>query len=63
MANQSVPLRHDVAAINDAGWSVVQAAARSAEQASEANQAAVFALGVDGELRTVPAGDADALIA
>lgn len=63
MANQSAPLRHDVAAINDAGWSVVQAAARSAEQASEANQAAVFALGVDGELRTVPAGDADALIA
>ena len=49
--------------MNDAGWSVVQAAARSAEQLAETNQPAVFALGVDGELRTVPAGDADALIA
>ncbi len=63
MANQSVPLGHDIAAMNAAGWRVVQAAARSAEQLAATNQPGVFALGVDGELRTVPAGDARALIA
>src|SRR5688572_12620045 len=63
MPNPSVPLRNGVAAINDAGWSVVQAAARAAERMAERNEPAVFALGVDGQLRAVPAGDADALIA
>ena len=63
MAHQSVPLRHDLAAMSDAGWSVVQAAARGAERLAQANQRAIFALDVDGELRAVPAGDTDALIA
>src|SRR5204862_1385579 len=47
----------------DAGWSVVQAAARAAERIADANEPAVFALGADGGLRVVPAGDADALVA
>ena len=49
--------------MNDAGWSVVQAAARAAERIADANEPAVFALGDDGGLRVVPAGDADALVA
>ncbi|MSO62619.1 MAG: RibD family protein [Acidobacteria bacterium] len=49
--------------MNASGWSVVQAAARSAEQLADTNQPAFFALGVDGELRTVPSGDAHALVA
>jgi diaminohydroxyphosphoribosylaminopyrimidine deaminase/5-amino-6-(5-phosphoribosylamino)uracil reductase len=49
--------------MNDAGWSVVQAAARAAERIADANEPAVFALGADGGLRAVPAGDADALVA
>ena len=43
--------------MNDAGWSVVQAAARAAERIADANEPAVFALGADGGLRAVPAGD------
>jgi len=50
-------------AIGDAGWSVVQAAARAAERLGQANQRESFALGAEGELRAVPAGDAEALIA
>ena len=49
--------------MNDAGWNVVQAAARAAERTGDANEPAVFALGADGELRAVPAGDGDALVA
>ena len=63
MADQSVPLGRDVAAIGDAGWNVVQAAARAAERLAKANQRAIFALGADGELRIVQEGDPDALIA
>lgn len=63
MTNHPVPLGGDVAAMGDAAWSVVQAAARAAERVAQTNQRAAFALGVDGELRLVPAGDADALIA
>ena len=63
MAKQSAPIQHDVAAMTDAGWRVVQAAARAAERLAQAHQRAVFALGGDGELRPVPAGDPDALIA
>src|SRR5438105_3284349 len=63
MTKESAPIQRDVAATSDAGWSVVQAAARTAERLAQANQRAVFALGGDGELRAVPAGDPDALIA
>ncbi len=49
--------------LNDAGWSVVQAAARAAERIADANEPVVFALGADGGLRVVPAGDAHALVA
>jgi riboflavin-specific deaminase-like protein len=44
-------------------WSVVLAAARSAERLAQSNQPATFALGDDGPLRLVPAGDREALIA
>src|SRR5204862_1294849 len=47
----------------DAGWSVVQAAARAAERTADANEPAVFALAADGSSRAEPAGDADALVA
>jgi hypothetical protein len=63
MTNQSVPLGREVAAIGYAGCSIVQAAARTAERLAQTNHRAVFALGVDGELRSVPADDGDALIA
>lgn len=63
MANPSVPPGREIVAIGDAGWSVVRAAARAAERIAQTNQHAVFALGVDGELRAVKAGDADALVA
>lgn len=63
MTNQFVPLGRDVGAMTDVGWSIVQAAARAAERLAQANQRATLALGVDGELRAVPAGDADALLA
>ena len=63
MGNPSAPPRHDVAATNDPGWSVVRAAARAAARMAEENQPAVFALDADGELRRVPDGDAGAIIA
>ena len=63
MANPSVPIRRDAAASSDAGWRVVQAAARAAERTADGNEPAAFGLGTDGELRGVPAGDRDALIA
>ena len=43
-------------------WSVVLAAARSAERLAQSNQPAAFARGDDGPLRLVPAGDQEALI-
>ena len=43
-------------------WSVVLAAARSAERLAQSNQPAAFALGDDGPLRLVPAGDREAVI-
>ena len=49
-------------AVDDA-WSIVLAAARAAEGAAEANQAALFALGDDRRLRPLAAGDPDAVIA
>ena len=63
MSHQSIPLPHDVAAMSDAAWSLVRAAARAAERLAQANQRARCALGADGELRSVAAGDAGALIA
>jgi diaminohydroxyphosphoribosylaminopyrimidine deaminase/5-amino-6-(5-phosphoribosylamino)uracil reductase len=70
MAKQSVPSSHDcvpssrgVAPANSFEWRIVRAAARAAEQAAGKGERAVFALGGDLELRAVPAGDADALIA
>src|SRR5438067_7036957 len=62
MANQSVPLTYD-APKDDAVWSLVQAAAREAERLSDASERITFSLGVNGDLRVVARGDADALIA
>src|SRR5262245_34733818 len=47
----------------DTAWQIVLAAARSAESANHANQLAAFAIADDGELRSVGAGDPDAIIA
>lgn len=47
----------------DAAWGVVLAAARQAERMADAAQPAAFALGGDGDLRSVPAGHPDAAIA
>jgi diaminohydroxyphosphoribosylaminopyrimidine deaminase/5-amino-6-(5-phosphoribosylamino)uracil reductase len=65
MVNQSVPLTHDVAGkgMDDAVWTLVQAAARAAERLAEATERVTFTLGVDGELRVVAADDPAALIA
>ena len=55
--------RHDHEADAEAGWSLVQAAARAAEGLGEADTCSIFALAPDGQLRAVPAGDPDGLIA
>jgi diaminohydroxyphosphoribosylaminopyrimidine deaminase / 5-amino-6-(5-phosphoribosylamino)uracil reductase len=47
----------------DAAWSITLAAAASADQLAEADQFAAFTLGEDAQLRGVPAGHPDALIA
>ena len=46
----------------DLAWSVVLAAARGAERLAQANQAAAFAVGDDGQLQLVPMGDPQALL-
>jgi riboflavin-specific deaminase-like protein len=46
----------------EVAWSVVLAAARSAERLAETNVPGAFALGEDGQLRLVPAGDPQALL-
>src|SRR5687767_3100458 len=62
IGSAAVHHRNKDAAADD-GWSLVQAAARVAERLEEANEPAAFALASDGQLRAVPAGDRDALIA
>jgi diaminohydroxyphosphoribosylaminopyrimidine deaminase/5-amino-6-(5-phosphoribosylamino)uracil reductase len=47
----------------DAAWSITLAAAACADQLAEADQFAAFTLGEDAQLRAVPAGHPDALIA
>src|SRR5580700_5334585 len=47
----------------DAAWNITLAAAASADQLAEADQFAAFTLGEDAQLRGVPAGHPDALIA
>jgi riboflavin-specific deaminase-like protein len=46
----------------EVAWGVVLAAARGAERLAQANQTTAFALGDDGQLRLVTAGDPQALI-
>jgi diaminohydroxyphosphoribosylaminopyrimidine deaminase / 5-amino-6-(5-phosphoribosylamino)uracil reductase len=47
----------------DAAWSITLAAAASADRLAEADQFAAFTLGEDAQLRALPAGHPDALIA
>jgi riboflavin-specific deaminase-like protein len=47
----------------DAAWSITLAAAASADRLAEAAQFAAFTLGEDAQLRALPAGHPDALIA
>jgi diaminohydroxyphosphoribosylaminopyrimidine deaminase/5-amino-6-(5-phosphoribosylamino)uracil reductase len=47
----------------DFAWTVVRAAALTAERLAQTDQRAAFALGDDGQLRVVPANDPDVLIA
>ena len=47
----------------DVAWNVVRGAARAAERLAQANQLAAFALANDTQLRPVPPGDPDALVA
>jgi diaminohydroxyphosphoribosylaminopyrimidine deaminase / 5-amino-6-(5-phosphoribosylamino)uracil reductase len=46
----------------DVAWNIVLATARSTERLAQANQPAAFALGDDGQLRLVPAGDRQAIV-
>src|ERR1700720_2314607 len=47
----------------NAAWSITLAAAASADQLAEANKFAAFTLGEGAQLRALPAGHPDALIA
>src|SRR5262245_58125655 len=47
---------------SDVAWSIVQAAARRAEQLADTRQAAAFSLADDGDLRPMADGDPDAVV-
>src|SRR5580765_6817937 len=66
MPNPSAPVQRDVVASSDAGWDVVQAAARAAERLATATERATFALDVQEgqwDLRPVREDDAEAVVA